>query len=172
MNTSWQWLGARQVSITPALHQIANINSLVQAPWETLYVDNILHLCTSLPSNDVYLFISCPLSSQLAGTCEIAELIKNVYYLNSIILVTHIMSSVSKIQSNVSVISYTTYGVVYFSLPVNFVMIIRICEIYIIIIVKLDIRIMNHCLGLGQGIMMCTIYRSMPSPSKLVESSQ
>ena len=68
---------------------------------------------------------------------------------------------VSKIRHILSVIHYTTYGAVYFSLPISLVMFERICILCLIIIIKSEAWANTHCLGLGHETMECAICLSV-----------
>ena len=69
--------------------------------------------------------------------------------------VRYILSSVSKIEYIISVIHYTIYGAVFFSLPISLVMVeIIFC---LIIIIKSEVWNVIHWLGVGHETMVCAV---------------
>ena len=70
---------------------------------------------------------------------------------------TFCLKRVSKIWSNQ--LSFMQYmGIFVFSLPIYFMMIVRICVLYLAIIVKLEVWSICHRLGLGHAIMVYAVY--------------
>ena len=63
------------------------------------------------------------------------------------------------IFSQLSIIQYV--GLCVFSLPISFVMIERIYILCIIIIIKLEVWTIIHCLGLGHETMVCAVCLSI-----------
>ena len=63
------------------------------------------------------------------------------------------------IFSQLSIIQYV--GLCVFSLPISFVMIERICLLFLIIIIKSEVWTISHCLGLGHETMVCAVCLSI-----------
>ena len=62
-----------------------------------------------------------------------------------------------RIKSVLLIIFMHYMGLCVFSLSISLVMIVKICVLYLIIIIKMEIWMIYHCLGLGHEIMLCSL---------------
>ena len=128
----------------------------------------ILHLCTGSHDSNVnyykifgyvlacrwYVFVCTSHYHHCVNLSEGIELIK--------CLSTYILSSVwvrFSIFSPLSIIQYV--GLYVFSLPISLVMIERIYILCLVIIIKSEVWITTHCLGLGHEIMVSAVCLSI-----------
>ena len=75
-------------------------------------------------------------------------------------LVRYMMPSVSKIKTILSIIFiFTIWGCVSSAYPILWWS--RECVLYLIIIIKPEVWIINHCLGLGHETMVCAVCLTM-----------
>ena len=73
--------------------------------------------------------------------------------------VRYILSQVCLRLSQFSQLSLIQYvGLCVFSLPISLIMIVRICVLYLIIIIRSEIWPICHCLGLSYETMVCVAY--------------
>ena len=76
-------------------------------------------------------------------------------------LVRYMMPSVSKIKTILSIIFiFTIWGCVFSAYPI-LLWWSRECVLYLIIIIKPEVWIINHCLGLGHETMVCAVCLTM-----------
>ena len=77
-------------------------------------------------------------------------------------LVRYILSSVCLILSQFSQLSFMIYmGLCVFSLPIYLMMILRICVLYVILIIKSEVWPICHCLRLGHEAMVGAVCLSI-----------
>ena len=77
-------------------------------------------------------------------------------------LIRYILSSVCLILSQFSQLSFMIYmGLCVFSLPISLMMILRIWIFYLILIIRLEVWPISHCLGLGHETMVGAVCLSI-----------
>ena len=76
--------------------------------------------------------------------------------------VKYILLSVCLRFSKFSQVSFVYYmGLCVFNLPIPLMMIAKMCILYLIIIIKSEVRPICHCLGLGHETMVCAVCLSI-----------
>ena len=108
---------------------------------------------TLWPLGRVRLFADCTIS--LSSLCRLICICR---HWTTKMLVRYMLPSVCLRLRQLSQLSFIRYmGLCVFSLPNSPVMIVRICTLSIIIIIKSEVWILNHCLEFGYG-MRCMSY--------------
>ena len=99
----------------------------------------------------VCLHITLPLCHRYAVISESTELLLNT-------CLVHFVTSVCLRLSQFAQLYFMQYmGLCVSSLPVSLMMIVRICVLYLIIIIKSEVWPICHCLWLGHETMVCTV---------------
>ena len=75
-------------------------------------------------------------------------------------LVRYMLPCVSKVETILAIILHSIYGAVSSAYPIRLSWLWE-CVLYLIIIIKSEVRIVNHCLGLGHETMVCTVCLTM-----------
>ena len=105
-------------------------------------------------------------------TTSLSSLCRCIWrYWTSKMLVRYILLSVCLRLSQYPQLSFMQYtGLCVFSLPMFLMMIVRICVLYLIIIIKLEVWPIWHCLGLGHETTVCTICFSIFLSTTTIQS--
>ena len=95
-------------------------------------------------------------------TTSLSSLCRRIWkYWGSKILVMYTVSSVCLTLSQFSQSVMQYMGLCVLSLPLSFAMIVKVCVLYLIIIIKSQVWTICHCLGLGNKTMICAVCLSM-----------
>ena len=96
-------------------------------------------------------------------TTSLSSLCNHIWrYLNSKMLVGSILSSVCLRLSQFSQLSFMLYmGLCVFSLPIYRMIIVKICVLYLVVIIKSEVWPICHCLGLGHETVACAVCLSV-----------
>ena len=90
---------------------------------------------------------------------DISESTEHIKCLSSIFC--HPRSMCLRLNQFYQLSSMQYMGLCVFSLPISLVMMVRIYELYLIIIIKLEVWITSHCFGLDHETMVCAVFLTM-----------
>ena len=146
--------------ITYMLHYILSISYVSQESWVLF----LLLLCSLMmcTNNQVHygpmvtfacLHFTLSHYHHHAGIYEGVELVK--WWLDTFCQVCLRLNQFSQL-------SFMRYmGLCVFSIPISLMIVVRICVLYLVIIIKSELWLICHCLRLGHEIMVCTVHLSI-----------
>ena len=130
----------------PGCSPVCTVSELISTiPIDFIVPNGVIIICSHV--------IILPLYHHYADRSEGIELLKCLSG-------TFCLECVSKIKSILSIIFHAIYVAVriQLSIPISLMMIVRILVLYRITIIKSEVRLVCHCLGLGHESMACAVY--------------